>query len=260
MRFAYTRRGGPLLDWSGPTPPYPSRAGETRSLGDFYATTRNSVALRRYGGTRDWPGGPKGYEHSRALGDLDLPMPGAPEVVEDYESPAPGASIVHLGHDCAMSGYMPEGAARGYGQTMLSADPPPPTKQLDMGLIRKAGILAAAYHGVKRNNGSILGGLLWAVSAWAVFPFYGTIVPAIAFAQGFAQPKAKSNPARKRRAKGAKRRGKKRSTAARKRAKKAMRARMRRVRAADWSESALKKVYRTRTIRGIGPYSLRTRR
>jgi hypothetical protein len=145
------------------------------------------------------------------LGDLFLPRPGAPEVVEDYEPPAPGAAIVHLGGrmmssypwdekypgQTNLSGYMPEGAARNYGQTMLSADPPAPNPVNVGGLVRKAGILAAAYHGVKRNNGSILSGLLWAVAAWAVFPFYGTIVPAIAAAQGFAQPKVRSNPGRR---------------------------------------------------------------
>jgi hypothetical protein len=188
MRFAYKRRGGPLLNWSGPTPPYQSRAGETRSLGDFYATTRNSVALRRYGGTRDWPGGPKGYEHTRALGELNVPRPGAPEVVSGYESPEPGAATIHLG------GYMPEGAARGYGQTMLSADAPAPEKPFDMGLVRKASALAAAYHGVRRNNGSILWGLVWAAAAF-VSPLYGTLVPAFAMAQGFGEARPRSNPA-----------------------------------------------------------------
>jgi len=188
MRFAYKRRGGPLLNWSGPTPPYQSRAGETRSLGDFYATTRNSVALRHYGGTRDWPGGAKGYEHNRALGELNVPRPGAPEVVSGYESPEPGAATIHLG------GYMPEGAARGYGQTMLSADAPAPEKPFDMGLVRKASALAAAYHGVRRNNGSILWGLVWAAAAF-VSPLYGTLVPAFAMAQGFGEARAKSNPA-----------------------------------------------------------------
>lgn len=210
MRFSYARRGGPLLDWSGPTPPSPTRAGETRSLGDFYPTQRSSNALRRYGGVRDWPGGAKGYEHDRALGywgsavgyggagyrpapglgSLDIPRPGAPEVVEGYESPAPGAAIVHLGGN-----YMPEGAARSYGQTMLSADAPPPPAKFDMGLVRKASALAAAYHGVKRNNGSILWGLLWAAAAF-VAPLYGTLVPAFAVAQGFGQSKGpRQNPA-----------------------------------------------------------------
>ena len=206
MRFAYARSGGPLLDWSGPTPPYPTRAGETRSLGDWYASARNSGAVRRFGGRLALPGGAAiGYEQNRQLGALDLPRPGAPEVVEGYESPQPGAAVIHLGHDCtweeahrrahamAMSGYMPEGAARSYGQTMLSADPPPP-KQFDMGLVRKAAVIAAAYHGVKRHNGSVLWGLLWGAFAY-ISPLYGVLVPAIGVAQGYAQPKARSNPA-----------------------------------------------------------------
>jgi hypothetical protein len=161
MKFAYARTGGPLLNWSGSTPPSPTRAGETRSLGSS-----------------------------------DIPRAGAPEVISGYESPEPGAATIHLG------GYMPEGAARAYGQTTIGATEAPP---LDLaGIARKAGIIASAYHGVKRNNGSITSGLLWALAAWAVFPFHGAIVPAIAIAQGFAQPKLHSNPARRRRTAGTK--------------------------------------------------------
>ena len=211
MHFAYARTGGPLLQWNGRTPPYQSRAGETRGLGDWYPTTRNSGALRRYGGRLAPPHGAAiDYEHNRQLGALDIPRPGAPEVVEGYESPKPGAAIIQLGacswdeahrlaHERAdarraMAGYMPEGAVRNYGQTMLSADAPP--KQFDMGLIRKASVIAAAYHGVKRHGGSVIWGLLWGVAAY-VAPLYGTIVPAIGAAQGFARPKVKSNPARR---------------------------------------------------------------
>ena len=158
MRFAYKRRGGPLLDWSGPTAPYQSRAGETRSLG--------------------------------SLGDLNVPRPGAPEIVSGYESPQPGAAIVHLG------GYMPEGAARGYGQTMIGADAPTPEKApFDLGLVRKAAALAAGYHGVKRNNGSIFWGVIWAAAAF-ISPFHGVLVPLFGAAQGFGQARLKSNPAR----------------------------------------------------------------
>lgn len=193
MRFAYTRRGGPLLDWSGPTPPSPTRAGETRSLGDFYPTQRNSNALRRYSaGYSVFPGSAVGYEHSRPLGELNLPRPGAPEVVSGYESPAPGAAIVHLG----MGGFIPEGSVRGYGQQMLGADAPAAPK-LDLGLVRKASALAAAYHGVKRNNGSIFWGVIWAAAA-LVTPFYGVFVPVWAAGQGFAQARPKSNPAKRR--------------------------------------------------------------
>ncbi len=228
MRFAYTRRGGPLLDWNGVTPPSPTRAGETRSLGDFYPTNRSSGALRRYGG----PGAPKGaavgYEHNRALGywgaqvaghggagyhpipgmgdDTYLPLPGAPEVVEGYESPAPGAAVIHLGAGYpwdqkypGMSGYMPEGAARGYGQTMI-ADVAP-AKPFDMSILRKVSAVASAYHGVKRNGGSVFWGLLWGIAGYAA-PFYGLLMPAIAIAQGYAQPRGAgpliSNPFKKR--------------------------------------------------------------
>ncbi len=194
MKFAYARDGGPLLNWSGPTPPSPSRAGETRSLGDFYSTNRTSSALRRYGARGPLlNGAAANYTPNRRLGDFDLPRPGAPEVIEGYESPEPGAATIHLG----VGGFIPEGSIRNYGNTMLSGDTAVP--KFDMGLVRKAGIIASAYHGVKRNNGSIWCGLLWAFAAWAVFPFYGTIVPAIAVAQGFAQPKLKNNPARRRR-------------------------------------------------------------
>jgi hypothetical protein len=140
MKFAYTRRGGPLLDWSGPTPPSPTRAGETRSLG--------------------------------SLGDLHVPRPGAPEIVSGYESPHPNAALIHFGAD--------EKAA-----------------PVDTGrLIRRVSALAAGYHGVRRNNGSIFWGLVWALAAF-VSPLYGTLVPAFAMAQGFGEARPRSNPARK---------------------------------------------------------------
>lgn len=206
MRFAYARTGGPILQWSGRTPPPSSRSGESRSLGDFYPTTRQSGALRRYG-VKNWDrpynpvtgGQAIGYEHNRALGDLHLPRPGAPEVVAGYESPAPGAAIIHLGDDCTfekahrrahgmMSSYMPEGAARSYGQTMLSADEPKDKPLVSGRMVRRAAVLAAAYHGVKRHNGSVLWGLLWGAAAF-VAPINGVIVPAIGVAQGFAKAK-----------------------------------------------------------------------
>ena len=155
MRFAYKRRGGPLLDWSGPTPPSPTRAGETRSLGE-----------------------------------LNLPRPGAPEVVSGYESPEPNAATIHLG------GFIPEGAVRSYGQQMIGADPAP--AKFDMGIVRKASALASAYHGAKRNNGSVLWGLLWGFAGY-IAPFYGLLVPAIGVAQGFAQAKPRNNPSPSRR-------------------------------------------------------------
>lgn len=211
MRFAYQRRGGPLVTWNGRTAPSPTRAGETRSLGSFYPTTRSSSALRRYG-VPDWDrpynattgGSAMPYQHDRPLGALDIPRPGAPEILDGYESPQPGAAIIHLGHDCTwaeahrrahemmMHGYMPEGAARSYGQTTIGADDPP--KPVNDGMIRKTAVLASAYHGVRRHNGSVMWGLLWALAAY-VTPLNGLLVPAFGVAQGFGQAKPKSNPA-----------------------------------------------------------------
>jgi hypothetical protein len=137
-----------------------------------------------------------------AFGALDVPRPGAPEIIEGYEPPEPGAATIHLGEACTwdlahrrshgLSGYIPEGAAVRYGQQMLGADAPaaPATPTpFDTGLIRKASALAAAYHGVKRHNGSVMWGLLWAAAAY-VTPLYGALVPAIGVAQGFGKPKA----------------------------------------------------------------------
>jgi hypothetical protein len=221
MNFVYTRRGGPLVKWDGRTAPSQTRAGETRSLGSF---------------------------------DYDIPRPGAPEVVGGYESPAPGAAVIHFG------GYMPEGAARGYGQRFLGADAPaaPAPAQFNLGLIRKAAVLASAYHGVKRNHGSVWWGLLWALGAY-VAPVYGVSAIGIAVAQGFGQPKLKQNPARRRGKKRGRRtaarlgwaRRRKHGTgripanvARRKRRHKKM---ARLIAAADWSPSGLRRAgFRTR--------------
>lgn len=201
MRFAYARTGGPLLDWSGPTTPSPTRAGETRSLGAFYPTTRNSSALRRYGGRSAGHGGSAvGYEVNRALGALNIPRPGAPEVIEGYEEPEPGAATIKLGEACTwdlahrrshgLSGFIPEGAVMKYGQ-MLGADAaavPTPKAAFDPVLIRRASAVAGAFHGVKRHNGSVLWGLLWAAAAY-ITPLHGVLVPAFAVAQGYGRPK-----------------------------------------------------------------------
>ena len=166
MRFAYARRGGPMLEWDGRSPPSAARAGETRSLGDW--------------------GGPLAYDpinggqaisYGRSLGSLDVPRAGAPEIVSGYESPEPGAATIHLGADPA---------------------PAPAPAKFDLGLIRKASALAAGYHGVRRNNGSIFWGLIWAAAAF-ISPLYGTLVPAFAMAQGFGEARPKSNPAKRRR-------------------------------------------------------------
>lgn len=54
---------------------------------------------------------------------------------------------------------------------------------------------ACAYHGYKRNNGSIGWALLWGFLGGAFVPF----TPAIAFAQGFGKPAVRSNRRRSRR-------------------------------------------------------------
>jgi hypothetical protein len=153
-----------MLEWDGRSPPSAARAGETRSLGDW--------------------GGPLAYDpinggqaisYGRSLGSLDVPRAGAPEIVSGYESPEPGAATIHLGADPA---------------------PAPAPAKFDLGLIRKASALAAGYHGVRRNNGSIFWGLIWAAAAF-ISPLYGTLVPAFAMAQGFGEARPKSNPAKR---------------------------------------------------------------
>jgi hypothetical protein len=195
MRFAYKRRGGPLLDWDGRTAPYQSRAGETRSLGSL---------------------------------ELDVPRPGAPEIVSGYESPHPNAALIHFGAD--------EKAA--------------PAK-FDTGLIRKAAALAAAYHGVKRNNGSIFWGVIWAAAA-LVTPFYGVFVPVWAAGQGFGQARLKNNPARTWGVKvGPAAARRKKHAAWKKRRAEIARTKKRRV--------GGRKTKRMGTRRGVGAYSLRKR-
>ena len=49
----------------------------------------------------------------------------------------------------------------------------------------KVSMVLSAYHGMRRNRGSILWGLAWG-AAGRVFPL---LVPALAFAQGFAKEK-----------------------------------------------------------------------
>jgi hypothetical protein len=96
--------------------------------------------------------------------------------------------------------------------------------KFDTGLIRKAAVLASAYHGARRNNGSVWWGLLWALGAY-VAPIYGVSAVGIAVAQGFGQPRFKSNPARRR---AGNRYRKRASGRGLKRGAKARRARMRR--------------------------------
>lgn len=55
------------------------------------------------------------------------------------------------------------------------------------GVARAASVLASAYHGVRRNNGSIGWGVAWGLLG-GVAPI---ITPAVALAQGFGQPARK---------------------------------------------------------------------
>lgn len=50
----------------------------------------------------------------------------------------------------------------------------------------KVSMVVSAYHGMRRNRGSILWGLAWG-AAGRMFPL---LVPALAFAQGFAKEKS----------------------------------------------------------------------
>ena len=52
------------------------------------------------------------------------------------------------------------------------------------GVASTVSMIASAYHGVKRNDGSAGYGVLWG-TAGALFPI---ITPAIALAQGYAKP------------------------------------------------------------------------
>ncbi len=56
---------------------------------------------------------------------------------------------------------------------------------LDNPAIPKIAMVLSAYHGLRRNRGSIGWGLAWGV-AGRLFPF---LVPALAVAQGFAKEK-----------------------------------------------------------------------
>jgi hypothetical protein len=178
MRFAYQNRGGGMVRWDGRTAPAQTRAGDTRSLGDFYPTHRSSSALRRYGG-RNWQnwnprygGSAIEYEHDRALGAYDVPLPGAPEIVGAYEPPQPGAALVHLGN------YVTVGAAEDEpGLLDRLANP--------SSLTRKVSAALSAYHGIKRNKGSLLWGALWFAGGYAM----PLLVPIASLAQGYAKPK-----------------------------------------------------------------------
>lgn len=55
------------------------------------------------------------------------------------------------------------------------------------GALSTASMAASAYHGVKRNNGSVSSGIWWGLCG-ALFP---VVTPVIALAQGYAEPARK---------------------------------------------------------------------
>lgn len=79
----------------------------------------------------------------------------------------------------------------GSGGTVIRPTPPPPKPTpmhgvLDSPLLPKAAMVLSAYHGLRRNRGSILWGLAWG-AAGRLFPL---IVPALAIAQGYGKEKS----------------------------------------------------------------------
>ena len=52
------------------------------------------------------------------------------------------------------------------------------------GVLSTASMAASAYHGVKRNNGSVSSGIWWGLCG-AIFP---VVTPVVALAQGYAEP------------------------------------------------------------------------
>lgn len=65
------------------------------------------------------------------------------------------------------------------------ATPAPATSLLDSPALPKVAMVISAYHGLRRNRGSLLWGLAWGV-AGRLFPL---MVPALAVAQGYAEEK-----------------------------------------------------------------------
>lgn len=157
MKFAYKRRGGPLLSWAGPAAPLQSRGADARSLGEFWPTEQRSYNVRHIGGAVRSPreGTVRQYPYSRAFAGDDIPRPGSPEIIGAYEDPKPGAALVRLGD------YMSDGNP-----------------------LRTAAVIASAYHGYKRND-SIAAAAIWFVAA-SLLPY-----PTIGYAwyQGFGKKK-----------------------------------------------------------------------
>jgi hypothetical protein len=77
--------------------------------------------------------------------------------------------------------YYPMGAT-GEGETAVAQKP---SSLFDSPALPKVAMVVAAYHGMRRNRGSIAWGLAWGL-AGRLFPL---LVPALAFAQGYAKEK-----------------------------------------------------------------------
>jgi hypothetical protein len=157
VKFAYARRGGPLLSWSGPSAPMQSRAADAKSLGAFWPTEQQSYNVMQIGGAVPSPrrGALRRYPYHRAFAGSDIPRPGSPEIIGAYEDPKPGAALIRLGEYSVASN--PVGAAAG---------------------------VACAYHGYKRTKS-----IGWTV-AWLLLG-YSFPVPSVAVAvvQGFGKKK-----------------------------------------------------------------------
>lgn len=74
----------------------------------------------------------------------------------------------------------------GADDTAVTAKPPATlSSMLDSPIVPKAAMVMAAYHGLRRNNGSLVWGAIWGL-AGHLLPL---LVPALAVAQGYARKK-----------------------------------------------------------------------
>jgi hypothetical protein len=146
-RYIYQRHGAPLLSWAG-GPPSQTRAADAKSLGDFSSPPGNRMGL---------------------------PRPGSPEFLAAYD---------------AIPSSNPPIRQRGVGNYIKLGDattPPAPTAADYFNEYKRSvGSAAAAFHGIKRNNGSVLMGLVWGVIGY-IAPVTTNVV---AVAQGFSKPKS----------------------------------------------------------------------
>jgi len=193
MRFAYKNRGASLLHWDGRTAPSQTRAGETRSLGSLELDIPRPGAPEVVSGLGSLGGAAMQRYRRRGIASGGGPRLSASTSISCCENCSCGGGdpccsdmAMATSRSRSLSGYIPEGAARSFGNTLMGESAPAPVDT--SGMIRKVAVLASAYHGVKRNNGSIFWGLAWAAAAY-VTPLNGAIVPALGVAQGFGKPK-----------------------------------------------------------------------